>query len=269
MWPGWQVGRVDGRMDEERIGLDEEEIEEEEIREERKWRTWVLRIVALLALVAFVSLCLAEQHLLWTVDFDFLSQDRTLSEDELVKRCEPAVVSIRAWKSAGQSSSGTGVNLAPEGVVVTNRHVVEGSRGITVSFGGGKSYPGQELEMVSHADLAVIHLQGKDLPFLPTSEAGEARPGQLVTVIGNPRGFQRVPARGQVGGYYRLEEDGPLVFDIDVVIAPGSSGSPVLDDSGQVVGIVFATGRIKTEDKEEERALAIPVSALNLEPDEQ
>lgn len=227
---------------------------------------WLMKIGAALMLLVFIAFSYAWLPMYWPPRMAFLEQNQELSVEEMVQACRPAVVSIEAVKSAGlpgRTSQGTGFNIAPGGLVVTNRHVVEGASSVEVAFSDNRRSFSQDIVTLADLDLAIIRLAEKDLPSLPVVTDHMAGSGDTVTIIGNPRGFQRVAARGKVDGYYRINEGASVVFTIDAVVEPGSSGSPVLDQDGRVVGIVFATGRITIDGEEIERAIAIPATALN------
>lgn len=222
-----------------------------------------IKISAVIILLAFVVFSFAWLPFLWPPHLDFLKQNQALSEEELVRQSKPAVVNIQAAKTAGAArSQGTGFNLTSQGMIVTNRHVVEGASTVEITFSDGKCLFSQDIDLIDDYDLAVIRLKSKDLPFLPVVTDQMVELGQNVTIIGNPRGFQRVSSRGEVKEYYKTET-GMLVFTVAATIAPGSSGSPVLDEKGRLVGIVYATATLNIDDKEQNRTLAIPATALN------
>ncbi|MDD2587126.1 MAG: serine protease [Syntrophomonadaceae bacterium] len=223
-----------------------------------------LKIGAGIILLAFIAFSYAWLPLMWPPHLDFLKQDKILSEEDLVRQCQPAVVNIQAPKTGGfaTTSQGTGFNLEPQGMIITNRHVVEGASSVEVTFSDEKQYFSQDIEMIDGYDLAVIRLNGNDRPSLPVANDQIVELGQTVTIIGNPRGFQRISARGEVKEYFKTET-GMLVFSIAATIAPGSSGSPVLDEMGRLVGIIYATGTVTVEGEGQNRALAIPATALN------
>lgn len=222
------------------------------------------KIVAVIILLAFLAFSYAWLPVLKQARFDFLKQDEILSEEDLVIRCKPAVVNIEVSDAKGTARSiqGTGVNLEPQGMIITNRHVIEGASSVEVIFSDEKRYFSREIEMIDGYDLAVIKLNAKDLPFLPVVTEGMAELGQVVTVIGNPLGINRVSSRGEVKEYIKTDIGMPA-FTISTAIAPGSSGSPVLDETGSLVGIIFAMGTVNINDEKHERALAIPATALD------
>ena len=227
----------------------------------------LFKIAAILIIMAFVALSYAWLPSIWTTNFDFLKQDKALSDDDIVRRCKPAVVIIQTTRTGEAAAiQGTGFNLEPGGMIVTNRHVVEGASTVEVTFSDDKRLFSQDIDMLDGYDLAIVWLKGKGLPSLPVSDR-MAKIGQSVTIIGNPRGFQGVSCRGEVKEYYKTDS-GMLVFTIGVAVAPGSSGSPVLDEQGRLVGIVYAAGKIAIDGEEQDRAIAIPsIALLNLSKD--
>lgn len=221
----------------------------------------IFKIAVVIILMAFIALSYAWLPSTWTTNFDFLKQDKALSEDEIVRRCKPAVVNIKSTRTGKTAAiQGTGFNLEPSGMIVTNRHVVEGASTVEVTFSDDKRLFSQDINLIDGYDLAVIWFKGNDLPSLPVSDR-IVEIGESVTIIGNPRGFQGVSCRGKVREYYKTDS-GMLVFTIDAAIAPGSSGSPVLDAQGCLVGIIYAAGKIAVDGEEQNRAIAIPATAL-------
>lgn len=249
--------------------IDEEwELLEEEEDGRNKRNQPIFKIAAVIILLAFVAFSYAWLPFLWPPHLDFLKQNKALSEEDLVRQSKPAVVNIQTTKTGGGvSSQGTGFNLEPQGMIITNRHVVEGASAVEVTFSDGNCLFSQDIELIDGYDLAIIRLKSKDLPFLQMVTDQLVDIGQTVTIIGNPRGFQRVSSRGEVREYYKTQT-GMLVFTVATIIAPGSSGSPVLDEKGRLVGIVYATGTVTIDGEEQNRALAIPATALSYESKE-
>lgn len=250
--------------DENIMDMEWDLLEEDEERGDKRSKP-VFKIGAVIILLAFIAFSYAWLLYLRPPHLDFLKQNRILSDEELVRRCKPAIVNIIATRAkAAENSQGTGFNLESQGLIVTNRHVVEGASSVEITFSEEKRYFSRDIQIIDGYDLALVRLDGEELPFLPVVNDQLPEPEQTVTIIGNPRGFQRVSARGEVEEYYK-NETGMLVFTIAAAIAPGSSGSPVLDEEGHLVGIVYATGTININGENQERALAIPASALDFQ----
>ncbi|MGI5887151.1 MAG: S1C family serine protease [Syntrophomonadaceae bacterium] len=243
----------------------------EEDPEDSLWpsrrRSWPIRIGAAVLLVAFVAFAYAWLPRILPPHLDFLHQNQELSQDQMVIDSRPAVVGITVVKkdmvpSVSRSTSyGTGFNIDPQGVIITNRHVVEGAQSVQINFDDDKQIVSDSIELMDGADLAVIKLKETNLPYLPLGDQ-PAEPGETVTIIGNPRGVSRVAVRGTVKEYYSGSDSAPLVFSIEALIEPGSSGSPVLNEKAQVVGIVYALRTENSDSRESKLALAIPITYL-------
>jgi putative serine protease PepD len=154
----------------------------------------------------------------------------------------PSVVSIRT--SAG---SGTGFLIDDTHTIVTNAHVVDASKHVTVRFGAsGTDLDGTVLGVDASSDLAVVHLQPGSAPKnaqpLPLADSRSVQVGDTAIAIGNPFGLDRTATEGIVSGLGRRIQ-APNGFEIDHAIQtdapinPGNSGGPLLDDSGRVIGV--------------------------------
>ncbi len=167
---------------------------------------------------------------------------------------ERAAVRVRNVRCAGLSvGSGFPVD---EHTLVTNRHVVEGARELQLETADGRDVDVTATGSATFADLAVVRTEQALTQALPLAVADPV-PGQLVTVVGYPEGGPRTVSRGVVEGFVEdpLGGDSPVILST-AAVAPGSSGSPMLDDSGAVVGVVYAA------ETNSGRAVAVPVSAL-------
>ncbi len=252
----------------------DEIIEDDELLEEeteiKKKPGCLVRIVALLILLAFIAYSVPNFSYFFADKMSFLDQNKDLMEDEIVQKCKPAVVSLEA-RDIGEPLNttvrhGTGFNISPTGMVVTNQHIVANAGSITITFGDGTKYYSDHYEVISGGlDIAIIRLAGKNLPTIALDRKSRVQSGDTVTIIGNPLGFEKVSQRGEVGEYHRLEGSQSLVYDIKLPVNPGSSGSPVINNQAQVVGIVFASTTLEVNGKKEPRALAFPVQGLPLQ----
>jgi S1-C subfamily serine protease len=164
------------------------------------------------------------------------------------ERAAPAVVTIYAIGSgrggAGvRQSLGSGVIVRPEGLVLTNYHVVRGARDIDVALSDRTSYTGRVLGTDQQDDLAVVQLVDPPaaLPSVPLGDSSKLQPGALAIAIGNPAGLERSVTVGVVSGLKRTVRpaDRPLrnAIQTDAAINPGNSGGPLLNSKGEIIGV--------------------------------
>jgi S1-C subfamily serine protease len=243
----------------------EEELLEDEIDNKRK-PGCLVKTVALLILLAFVAFSVPNISYLFSDKLSFLDQNKDLMEDEIVRKCKPAVVRIEATDINDTLNTrvrnGTGFNISQSGVIVTNQHIVANAGKITITFGDGTKYYSKQYEVIPGADVAIIKLAANNLPTISVDFNARVQNGDTVTIIGNPLGLEKISQRGEVGQYHKLEDSQSLVFDIKLPVNPGSSGSPVINDQAQVVGIVFASTTIDINGNSEPRALAFPMQVI-------
>ena len=228
-------------------------------------RFLAIRLAALFVVLVFLVFSMGSLLQVWPA-LDILSESRELSEDPVVQELRKSVVNIRVLTqgSGGALSGtrgGTGFNINPDGLIITNRHVLEDARMVFVLFPGHGIF--QVTGWAEHAsvDLAAVTIDGNDLPTAQLSTGSLSDAGDEVLIIGNPLGFSRVAARGQVEGYRHYSpgaEERAMV--VSAPIHPGSSGSPVFNSGGKVVGVVFAS--IMEGDGEGGRGLCVPLDRL-------
>ena len=157
---------------------------------------------------------------------------------DLVAQASPAVVFIGNVGANGEVQSiGSGFVVKPEGVVVTNFHVIEGAKALQVKMLDGEIY--DRIEVIDYdvrRDLAVLKIPAfKTLPTVPLGDASQVLVGQEAVAIGNPQGFEHTVTTGVVSAFRRTE--GYRLMQISVPISPGSSGGPLFDLDGKVIGI--------------------------------
>ncbi|MGH7390154.1 MAG: S1C family serine protease [Candidatus Rokuibacteriota bacterium] len=165
----------------------------------------------------------------------------------VVETVGPAVVSITTGRRtsggrAGVTGAGSGVIVAPDGYVLTNSHVVHGASRLEATLTSGRTLDAVLVGEDPSTDLALVRLSGADLPTAELGRSAGLRVGQLVVAIGNPLGFQSTVSAGVVSALGRSFRSRPgrlieNVIQTDVALNPGSSGGPLVDSSGRVVGI--------------------------------
>src|SRR5271163_3903418 len=171
---------------------------------------------------------------------------------DIVDQVLPAVVSLSVIKvSAAQSNQGnmtarrqrffgSGFVIDPKGIIVTNRHVIQGAVEITAVFADNSHTEARLVGVSNIADIAVLTVNvGHPLPALEFANSGRARIGNEVMAIGNPYGLGISVSAGIVSGLNRDLSQSPFDEDIqtDAVINPGNSGGPLINVRGEVVGV--------------------------------
>lgn len=194
----------------------------------------------------------------------FLRESWALADDPLVQELRDSVVQVYIEPAAGaprQQLRGSGFNLAAEGLIATNRHLVEGALSVRVSFPGRGTFRAESWVVSPYTDLALVKLDAEGLPYVNIT-LQPVLPGEEVLIIGNPLQFARVANRGEVLGYREARGRDIPVLIIEALIYPGSSGSPVFNEQGEVVGVIYATLRGGSPD--EIRGLAVSAEELEL-----
>ncbi len=162
-----------------------------------------------------------------------------------------------------QQGVGSGVIFDPRGYILTNDHVIAGAQEILVVLGDGRQFTGRVLGRSPANDIAVVKIDGENLPVASLGDSDQLRVGQWVVAIGNALGLEGGPTvtAGVVSALNRTITPGPgqppigPLIQTDAAINPGNSGGPLVNLAGEVVGINSA--KIQTA---EGIGFAIPIN---------
>src|SRR3989442_5624307 len=170
----------------------------------------------------------------------------------VVAKVRPAVVNIATrqlsydalLRPVPAQGIGSGVIFDARGYVLTNNHVVEDAQQIRVTLPDGRAFPGKLVGADPLTDLAVVKIDGRDLPAARLGDSAKLEVGETVIAIGNPLGLEGGPTVtvGVVSALARSIEDpgGPTLHDLiqtDAAINPGNSGGPLIRMTGEVIGV--------------------------------
>jgi len=164
----------------------------------------------------------------------------------VVEAVSPAVVHVQIRGARGgrvAHGSGSGVIVSPDGLVLTNNHVVDSAQQIGLSLADGRSFRARVLGRDADTDLAVLRSETSEtLPAAQLANSKEVRPGQIAIAIGNPLGFESTVTAGIVSAVGRSlrASNGRLIGDViqtDAALNPGNSGGPLVNSAAKVIGI--------------------------------
>jgi S1-C subfamily serine protease len=164
----------------------------------------------------------------------------------VVEQVGPAVVRVETRERsgrAGRGGVGSGVVISPDGLVLTNAHVINGAREIRLSDTEGRTTEARLLGLDLDTDLALLRADApRSLAFAPLGNSKLLRRGQLAIAIGNPLGFESTVTAGVISALGRSlrSTTGRMIEDViqtDAALNPGNSGGPLVSSRGEVIGI--------------------------------
>lgn len=165
----------------------------------------------------------------------------TLTAQEIYRRVNPSVVQVSV-QAGSQLSLGTGVIFTRDGYILTNYHVVEGGSLCYITLDSGAGYPASYVAGDPDSDLAVLKVDGEDLPAVEFGESDFLEVGDTVYAIGNPLGYELWGTMtdgivSAVDREVRVDERTMTLIQTNAALNSGNSGGPLINAYGQVVGL--------------------------------
>ncbi|MFB3166953.1 serine protease [Neobacillus sp. 179-C4.2 HS] len=239
---------------------DKQEWEKEKLQKKKRKKFFVKIVSSLLVLALLISGLEVWINIFNLPAVNFVKVSNQLSKQPDVKEYKKSVVTIE-WDGV----KGTGFTVSPAGLIVTNEHVVEGTNRVNVQFKSGELYVGKVIAKHPELDVAIIEIDAENLPYLPlaTEKDWEKWVGEEIIFIGNPLAFSQIANQGKIIGKAQLQDWDVPVMMIAAPIYKGNSGSPVLNEKGQVVGVIFATLQNPKIETKEIIGAAIPSFYIN------
>lgn len=145
----------------------------------------------------------------------------------------------RQVRTPKQEATGSGVIISPDGYIVTNNHVVNGADELTVTLEDNREFNARIIGTDPTTDLALIKIDGKDLPTLPIGNSDNIKVGEWVIAVGNPFGLNNTVTAGIISAKARtLGQNGVESFiQTDAAINKGNSGGALVNTKGELIGI--------------------------------
>lgn len=162
----------------------------------------------------------------------------------VVERVSPSVVRLDVRHGGHpRAGSGSGVIVSPDGLILTNSHVMQGAKRAEVTTLDGRSFSGRVLGDDPSTDLALVRVdEDSTLPSAKLGNSKKLKPGEIAVAIGNPFGFDASVTAGVVSALGRSlrAKNGRLIEDViqtDAALNPGNSGGPLVSSQSEVIGI--------------------------------
>jgi S1-C subfamily serine protease len=162
---------------------------------------------------------------------------------KVVDQVGPSVVRIDVKRNGRAAGAGSGVVISPDGLALTNSHVVQGARSVVLTTLEGRELQARVLGDDPDTDLALLRVaEDVTLPAARLGDSSRLRRGQIAIAIGNPLGFDATVTAGVVSALGRTLQSrtGRMIEDVvqtDAALNPGNSGGPLVSSAGEVIGI--------------------------------
>lgn len=239
------------------------EIEKANLKEKNKAKAEVKKprfprwIYGLIVFALFLNVIALLPRTFSIPALDFLQTSARLSTDQTVDTYKEAVVVIETT-----DGKGTGFGISEDGYIVTNHHVIEGEEAVLVNYPEAGLFNGEVVSSDEQVDLALVKVDGDQagLPYLSLAEEVNFQSNEPVLFIGNPLRFNGIANEGEWIGMTTRQSLATEVMLLDAPVYRGNSGSPVINDQGKVIGVIYAT----TNDQELGKlGLAVPIENID------
>lgn len=220
-------------LEAQREALEKEALEKTRSKSKRPFPRWIFWTMAF---ILFVNTFAMIFQIYSIPAIEFIKTSARLSAQEDIARYKEAVVVVLT-----DDSKGTGFSISSEGKILTNYHVVEDNDNVIVGFSEAGRFNADVIQTYPSIDLAVLQVDEEDLPYLELSENPSYEFGDPITFIGNPLKFTGIANEGSLIDFHQLSDWDVPVMMMEAPVYRGNSGSPVLNEDGQVIGVVFAT----------------------------
>lgn len=243
-------------IQEEKEKLKEKELREAEEKKQKppfpRWAAWTIAAALVIQAIAIIPQTFSIPAI------EFIKTSATLMQDDTVQGYGDAVVVIE-----GDANKGTGFAITEDGYILTNHHVIEDQLSITVAFQEEGLFNGEVVETYPDIDLALLKVESEDLPHLGLAKETPELPLEDVLFIGNPLRLNGIANQGDIIGTTLLSEWSEEVYMLQAPVYRGNSGSPVMNEDGEVVAVIFATQKNETHGK---IGLAVPIELYIEQP---
>jgi len=162
---------------------------------------------------------------------------------DVVDRVGPAVLRIDVRREGKNAGSGSGFVISPDGLLLTNSHVVQGARSVRVTTLDGRTLEARTLGDDPDTDLALLRIDtDAALTVAALGDSAKLKRGQIAVAIGNPLGFDATVTAGVISALGRSlqSKSGGMIEDViqtDAALNPGNSGGPLVNSAGEVIGV--------------------------------
>jgi S1-C subfamily serine protease len=183
----------------------------------------------------------------------------SLPTEEIVRTATPSVLVLQ-----GSDGRGSGFLVTDTGVAVTNAHVAKGQTSLVAKTANGQEFNARVEYIDPNTDLALLKLEGVNFSHLTVADLSTVRPGSSVIAIGSPsQGFQNTVTQGIVSAIGPMSNEPGTWIQTDTAINPGNSGGPLLNSSGEVIGITTQK-RFESSDRRPLQGLGFALSSQDL-----